>query len=87
MRQIRGGDLSQPNVLLCDQILRLLELHKSFLDTNPKIVATVVYTYLRVIADHRSSQLQTLQQKEIRFIIPLIRDKVGSELETSGVEY
>lgn len=75
MRQIRGGDTSQANAILCDSILRLFELHKSWLDTNPKIIPIVVYTFLRVIADHRSSHLQQLQQKEIRFVHALMREK------------
>ena len=75
MRQIRGGDTSQANAILCDHILRLFELHKSWLETNPKVIPIAVYTYLRVIADHRTLQLQTLQQKEIRFVHMLMREK------------
>ncbi|KAI9486803.1 MAG: protein-domain-containing protein [Benjaminiella poitrasii] len=76
MRQIRGGDTSQPNILLCDQILKLCELHKPWLDTNPKVIATFIYTYLRAISDHsRSVQFHSLQQREIRFVINLMREK------------
>ncbi|CEP17729.1 hypothetical protein [Parasitella parasitica] len=75
MRQIRGGDISQPNAMLCDRILRLFELHKSWLETNPKVIPLAVYTFLRAIADHRTSQLQSLQQKEIRFVHMLMREK------------
>ncbi|KAI8646581.1 protein-domain-containing protein [Parasitella parasitica] len=75
MRQIRGGDTSQPNAMLCDRILRLFELHKSWLETNPKVIPLAVYTYLRAIADHRTSQLQPLQQKEIRFVHMMMREK------------
>lgn len=76
MRQIRGGDTSQSNLLLCDQIIKLCETQRSWLSLNPRIIATTVYTYLRVIADHRSTNLQALQQKEIRFVISLVREKV-----------
>ncbi|KAI8078947.1 protein-domain-containing protein [Gilbertella persicaria] len=75
MRQIRGGDVGQPNVLLCEQILKLFEVHKVWLGTSPRVIATAVYTYLRTIADHRTLQLQSLQQKEIRFVINLMREK------------
>ncbi|CAO3610084.1 unnamed protein product [Mucor fragilis] len=75
MRQIRGGDTSQFNATLCDHILRLFELHKSWLETNPKVIPFAVYTFLRTIADHRTSQLQSLQQKEIRFVHMLMREK------------
>ncbi|KAF1806384.1 protein-domain-containing protein [Mucor lusitanicus] len=75
MRQIRGGDTSQFTTTLCDHILRLFELHKSWLETNPKVIPFAVYTFLRAIADHRTSQLQPLQQKEIRFVLMLMREK------------
>jgi integrator complex subunit 3 len=80
MRQIRGGDISQPNLLLCDQIIKLCDAQRSWLSLSPRVIATAVYTYLRVIADHRSSNLQALQQKEIRFVISLIREKVLTRL-------
>ncbi|KAG1565052.1 hypothetical protein G6F45_006922 [Rhizopus arrhizus] len=75
LRQIKGGDISQRNVLLCDQILKLCESQKSWLDMNPRVIATFVYTYLRVIPDHRQIQLQQLQQREIRITISLLREK------------
>ncbi|KAI9273363.1 protein-domain-containing protein [Helicostylum pulchrum] len=75
LRQIRGGDLSQPNLILCDQLLKLCELHKPWLDSNMRLISTFVYTYLRVIADHKSAHLQPLQQKEIKFVITLLKEK------------
>jgi hypothetical protein len=84
MRQIRGGDTSQSNRILCDQIIKLCETQRSWLSLNPRVIATVVYTYLRVIADHRSANLQALQQKEIRFVISLIREKVPTRLSVNN---
>lgn len=76
LRQIRGGDISQPNLVLCDQLLKLCELHKSWLDSNLRLIPMFVYTYLRVIADHKSIHLQALQQKEIKFVVTLLKEKV-----------
>ncbi|KAI7892878.1 protein-domain-containing protein [Mucor mucedo] len=75
LRQIRSGDMSQPNLLLCDQLLKLFELHKSWLDSNIRLIPTFVYTYLKVIADHQKVQLQSLQQKEIKFVMTLLKEK------------
>ncbi|ORE00953.1 hypothetical protein BCV72DRAFT_246293 [Rhizopus microsporus var. microsporus] len=72
LRQIKGGDTSQRNVLLCEQILKLCEAHKSWLDVNPRVIATFVYTYLRVIADHKPMAFHSIQQREIRFVIALL---------------
>ncbi|KAL0081191.1 integrator complex subunit 3 [Phycomyces blakesleeanus] len=75
LRQIRGGDTSQSNVMLCDQMLRLCDLHKSQLDAYPRVIATAAYTFLRTLTDHRPSQLVALQQREIRFVVSLLREK------------
>ena len=75
LRQIRGGDTSQPNLILCDGIVKLCERHKAWLYTNIRIIPTVAYTYLRAIADHKSIQLQALKQREIKFIMTLFREK------------
>jgi hypothetical protein len=40
-----------------------------------RIIPTLVYTYLRAIADHKTMQLQSLQQKEIKFVITVLREK------------
>ncbi|KAI9280424.1 protein-domain-containing protein [Sporodiniella umbellata] len=73
MRQLKGGDVSQRNVTFCDQLLKLCELHKPWLDMNPRVVATFVYTYLRTIPDHKL--MQQLQHREIRFTANLLREK------------
>lgn len=80
LRQIRSGDLSQPNLVLCDQLLKLFELHKSWLDSNARLIPTFVYTYLKVIADHQKIQLQSLQQKEIKFVMTLLKEKVKERM-------
>jgi hypothetical protein len=76
LRQVRSGDISQANVILCDQVLKLCESQKAWLNLNPRVIATFVCTYLRVIADHRPVNLQSLQQREVKFTINLLREKV-----------
>ncbi|KAI8337850.1 protein-domain-containing protein [Choanephora cucurbitarum] len=75
MRQIRGGDLSPFNISLSEHVLKMLDTHKVWLGTSPRVIATFVYTYLRIIVDHKTPQLQGLQQREIRFVLNLMRDK------------
>lgn len=79
LRQIKGGDNSPPNTRLCDQLLRLLETHRSWLDSYPRLLMMAVYTYLRLIPEHRPMQLATLQQKEIRFVLAMLRQKASSQ--------
>ncbi|KAI9308854.1 protein-domain-containing protein [Cunninghamella echinulata] len=75
LRQIKAGDNSPPNMRLCEQIIKLLEAHKTWLDSYPRLIATSVYTFLRLIAEHRQIQHTALQQKEIRFVINILRQK------------
>ncbi|ORX53524.1 hypothetical protein DM01DRAFT_9307 [Hesseltinella vesiculosa] len=76
VRQIRGGvDLSPNNLYLCDQVLRLVEHHQAWFDSFPRLLASIVYLYLRLIPEHRNIQASPLQQKEIRFVITMLRQK------------
>ncbi|ORZ24452.1 protein-domain-containing protein [Absidia repens] len=75
LRQIKGGDFTGPNIRLCDQLLKLLETHRSWLDSYPNVLTFAVYTYLRLIPEHRHIQLATLQQREIRFVVSMLRQK------------
>ncbi|RCI01279.1 Integrator complex subunit 3 [Rhizopus azygosporus] len=67
----------QVKLAVREQILKLCEAHKSWLDVNPRVIATFVYTYLRVIADHKPMAFHSIQQREIRFTTSLLREKVG----------
>jgi integrator complex subunit 3 len=50
---------------------------RGWLDKFPILVATVVYTYLRLIEDHISPHLCILRQKEVTFTVSLLREKFG----------
>ncbi|CAO3600404.1 unnamed protein product [Absidia cylindrospora] len=75
LRQIKGGDFTGPNIRLCDQLLKILETHRSWLDSYPNVLTFAVYTYLRLIPEHRHIQLASLQQREIRFVVSMLRQK------------
>lgn len=77
LRQIRSGDMSSNNTNFSYQLLRLCEHHRRWLHLHPRIIAIAVYTYLRQIPDHRTGQLSQLQQREIKFVTSLMREKVN----------
>lgn len=60
----------------CDQLMRFCESHMRILENYPRVLAIAVYTYLRMIPDHRSTQFAALQQREIHFVLNLMRTKV-----------
>lgn len=75
LRQASGGDVSQKNLTLVDSLLDILIDHRAWLEKFPFLVGAVVYSYVRLIEDHTSSALVTLRNKEVNFIVSLIRDR------------
>lgn len=75
MRQIAGGDVKSGNLWLADSLLDLFIEHKAWLEKFPFLVASVAYTYLRLVEDHVAPQFEKLREKEIKFVVALIRDR------------
>lgn len=75
LRQASGGDISQKNLNLIEGLLDILIEYRPWLEKFSFLVGAVVYTYVRLIEDHNSTALTALRNKEIKFIIALIRDR------------
>lgn len=77
LRQIAGGDISQKNIWLAESLLDLFIENRLWLEKIPDLVATIVYTYLRLILDHggQIAPIMTLRQREVDFCISLLREK------------
>lgn len=81
LRQASGGDISQKNIALVEGLLDILVEHRSWLEKDPFLVGTVVYTYTRLLEDHHGPQFSNLQKKEVSFVISLIRDRFGDVMQ------
>lgn len=75
MRQIAGGDVNQKNLWLADSLMDIFAESRAWLEKYPFLLASVVYTYLRVIEDHAHANLSALRSKEVNFVVGLIRDR------------
>nr|CAG4650774.1 EOG090X0205 [Simocephalus serrulatus]SVE94097.1 EOG090X0205 [Simocephalus serrulatus] len=75
MRQIAGGDVAARNIWLAETLMDLLTDQRAWLDKFPFLIASVVYTYLRLIEDHMNPTHAFIRQKEINFCISLLREK------------
>ena len=75
MRQIAGGDVGRGNLWLADSLLDLFIEHRTWLEKFPFLVASVTYTFLRLIEDHVTPQFEKLREKEVKFVVGLIRDR------------
>ena len=83
MRQIAGGDTSPNNLWLADYLLETFIKHRQWLDKFPYLVASVVYTYLRLIEDHFHPSFEKLRDREVKFVVSLLRERF-TEVITIG---
>ncbi|XP_013140527.1 PREDICTED: integrator complex subunit 3 homolog [Papilio polytes] len=74
MRYASGGDITPKNIYLVESLLDIYIENKAWLEKFPVLICMVVYTYLRLIEDHNVPHLMTLRQKEVNFVITLIRE-------------
>lgn len=75
MRYASGGDVTPRNIHLVEALLDIYSENRAWLDKHPVLVCMVVYTYLRLIEDHNIPGLLQLRQKEVTFVISLIRER------------
>ncbi|CAL4137794.1 unnamed protein product, partial [Meganyctiphanes norvegica] len=75
LRQIAGGDISPKNLWLAETLVDVLIENRPWLDKFPVIVASVAYTYLRIIEDHFHPNNVKLRQKEVSFVIGLLKER------------
>lgn len=75
LRHANGGDLTPRNLNLIEGLLDILIDHRAWLDKLPFLIGAVVYTYVRLIEDHINPSHINLRNKEVKFVVALIRDK------------
>lgn len=80
LRQASGGDISPKNLFLVDNLLDILIDHRQWLEKYPVLVSSVIYSYVRLIEDHNGQMLATLRNKEVKFVISLIRERFNDVL-------
>lgn len=76
MRQLAGGDLSPRNLWLIENFLDVLIDNRSWLTCSTTfMVPPTIYTYMRLVADHMGPAQAALRQKEVDFVIGLVREQ------------
>lgn len=74
MRHAAGGDISPKNLSLVESLLDVFIEYRNWLEKFPILIASVVYTYLRLLEDHHAPYLASLRQKEVNFLISIMRE-------------
>ena len=91
LRQIVGGDFSDGNLWLCFEVLNVFSTKwDCLLEEEPMILASALYTYLRLLADHcrliHNTKLEALKRLEIEFCVRVLKEqfhlclKIGRDL-------
>ncbi|KAL7304899.1 hypothetical protein TKK_0002702 [Trichogramma kaykai] len=76
LRHAAGGDISPKNLYLIEALLNIFTEHRTWLEQTSHMIPLVVYTYLRLLEDHAcNSTLVALKNKEVNFIVTLIRER------------
>ncbi|CAB1320902.1 unnamed protein product [Coregonus sp. 'balchen'] len=75
MKQIAGGDITNKNLWLAENVLDILVDQREWVLKSGMLIAMSVYTYLRLIVDHGTPAQLVLRQKEVDFCIGLLREK------------
>ena len=75
LRQASGGDVTSKNIAWVEGILDILIDQRTRFEKFPGSVGLVVYSYVRLIEDHNAPHLIPLRNKEVKFIISVIRDR------------
>ncbi|EEB13506.1 conserved hypothetical protein [Pediculus humanus corporis] len=75
LRHAAGGDISPRNIFLVENLLDIFLENRAWLDKYPVLLSSVVYSFLRLIEDHCIPQLQALRQKEVTFVVTLVRER------------
>ena len=65
--------LVESNMCMC---LHCKILRRSWLESQPALIASVVYTYLSLIPDHMNSSFANLRDEEISLCASLLQNKV-----------
>uniref|UniRef100_A0A2P2I620 SOSS complex subunit A homolog n=1 Tax=Hirondellea gigas TaxID=1518452 RepID=A0A2P2I620_9CRUS len=75
LRQMAGGDVSPRNLWLIESIIDMLKENRQWLERFSVIIASTVYSLLRLIEDHQPQHLAALRQREVNFVVMLLRDR------------
>jgi len=82
LRQIIGGDFSEPNLWLCAKLLELLSRNWDWLlDEQPLVMTSAVFVFLRLLSDHYrlvgGVNLDELKKLEVEFCVKALRQCFG----------
>lgn len=76
VRQTAKSDLSERNLFMAENLINLLIDNRNWLIKSTQfMVPTVIYNLMRLINDHSAPAHKALRQREIDFVIGLIRER------------
>ncbi|KAL5974825.1 hypothetical protein ACLOJK_031497 [Asimina triloba] len=89
LRQINGGDLSDANLWLSAELVKVFTEKWDWVSSEPSILTSALFTYLRLMSDHcrvSGVEIDKLKRLEIDFCTRVLREcfelclKIGRDL-------
>lgn len=77
LRGIGGGDVSEPNTLLIEAMIALLQRNIRFVYSQTNVVQHSLYCFLRTLQDHVRAEFAALRAQEIEYCNLLLRECFG----------
>jgi len=77
---LTGGDTSHGNLWLTDNVMDIFIKYRPWVDKFPVLIATIVYTYLRVLEDYVGDHFQAIRNKVADFVVGLFRERFSEVL-------
>lgn len=78
LRQIKGGDFSEPNIWLCAELIGILIDNRDWLLEEPLVMKSSLFVFLRLLADHcrlvGRVDINKLMRVEVDFCIRVLRE-------------
>eukprot|EP00731_Ephydatia_muelleri_P012110 Em0006g1004a len=81
LKQMPAGSTSRGDIWLVESLLHLLLDNRSWLESQPALVDSVLYTYLSLIPSHFTAKLATLREQETGLCVSLLRSKFMDRIQ------
>ena len=76
MKNIIGGDVSSKNIWLAERLLEICQENEiAIFENDNLLLGHFIFTYLRLICDHRGTKYENLRKNEIKFCVSLLRSR------------
>jgi len=75
LKQLPAGSTNSGDIYIVETVMHILLDNRDWLESQPALVSSVVYTYLSLLPGHMSPSLANLREQEAQLCVSLIRNR------------